>query len=74
MIVFSVAASVFAAFGAATAVRAFATNAAKGQTGQANAGDTAIVPVAAVCHFQDGSFKGQMFDAYYGARSRCRRT
>jgi uncharacterized protein with FMN-binding domain len=65
-IVLSIAASVFAAFGTATAVRAFATDPAQGQTGQASAGDTAIVPVAVACHFHDGAFTGRVFDAYYG--------
>jgi uncharacterized protein with FMN-binding domain len=65
-IVLSLAASVFAAFGSASAVQAIATNPAQGQPGQASAGDAAVVPVVAACHFQDGAFTGQVFDAYYG--------
>jgi uncharacterized protein with FMN-binding domain len=65
-IVLSLAASVFAAFGSASAVQAFATSPAQGQPGQASAGDAAVVPVAAACHFQDGAFTGQVFNAYYG--------
>jgi uncharacterized protein with FMN-binding domain len=66
MVVLSLAASVFAAFGSASAVRAFATSLAQGQPGQASAGDATVVTVAAACHFHDGAFTGQVFDAYYG--------
>ena len=65
-IVVSVAASVFATFGAVSAVQAFATGPTQRQAGQASAGDSAIVPVAAACRFRDGAFTGQVFDAYYG--------
>ncbi len=64
-IVLFLAASAFAAFGA-NAVQAFATSPAQGQPDQASAGDAAIVRVAAACHFHDGPFTGQVFDAYYG--------
>jgi uncharacterized protein with FMN-binding domain len=66
-IVLSLAASAFAAFGSASAVQAFATSPAQGPPGQASAGDATVVPVAAACHFHDGAFTGQVFDAYYGA-------
>ena len=65
-IVLSVAASAAAVFGAVSAVRAVEAGAALGQTVQAIAGDSALVPVAAACHFHDGSYTGQVFDAYYG--------
>ena len=65
-IVLSLTASVFAAFGTASAVQAFSTDPAQGQPGQTSAGDAAIVPVAAACHFRNGAFTGQVFDAYYG--------
>jgi uncharacterized protein with FMN-binding domain len=64
-IVLSLAASVFAAFGSASAVQAFATSPVQAQPDQAGAGDTTVV-AAAACHFHDGAFRGQVFDAYYG--------
>lgn len=65
-IALSLAASVFAAFGSVSAVRAFTTSPAQGQPGPTSAGDATVVPSAAVCHFHDGAFTGHLFDAYYG--------
>jgi uncharacterized protein with FMN-binding domain len=67
MMTLSVAAvSVAAAFGPARAVGSFATHPAEGTPGQVSDGKATVVPIAAACHFHDGAFAGQVFDAYYG--------
>jgi uncharacterized protein with FMN-binding domain len=63
-IVLSLAATVLAAFGSANSVQAFSPGQA--QPDQASASDSIVAPVAAGCHFHDGAFTGQVFDAYYG--------